>query len=137
MKTHTREIHFSRGFSLIELLIAMAVVGILASIAYPSYQNYVLRSNRTEAQNTLLDILARQQNHFSRNMAYTTDLTQLGYTVPVTTDNGLYSVAAARCNAPYDGNLTGCVRLTATAQGRQIPDGDLTINSAGARTGNW
>jgi len=134
MKTHTRETQPSRGFSLIELLITLGIIGILASIAYPSYQNHMQKTNRTEGKTTLLEILSKQQNFFGRNMAYTTDLTQLGYAAdPVITDDGLYSIAAARCNAPYDLNLTGCVRLTATAQGRQLADGNLTINSAGVK----
>ena len=135
MKTNTQRPHRNRGFSLIELLIAMGIIGILASIAYPSYQNHIQKTNRTEGQNALLEILARQQNFFSRNMTYTTDLTQLDYANdPVITDDGLYSIAAATCNAPFAvNNLAGCVRLTATAQGRQLADGNLTINSAGAK----
>ena len=138
MKTYTQQPHRNRGFSLIELLIAMGVIGILASIAYPSYQNYVLRSNRTEGQNALLDILAQQQNFFSRNMTYTTDLTQLGFAAdPVITNDGLYSIAADECGGAFSNDIADCVDLTATAQGRQVADGNLTINSAGARTGNW
>ena len=135
MKTNTQRPHRNRGFSLIELLIAMGIIGILASIAYPSYQNHIQKTNRTEGETKLLEILSKQQNFFARNMAYTSDLTQLDYANdPVITDDGLYSIAAARCNAPYDINLTGCVRLSATAQGRQLADGNLTINSAGVKT---
>ncbi len=141
MKTNNQQPRRQQGFSLIELLIAMAVVGILAGIAYPSYQNYVLRSNRTEAQNTLLEILAKQQNFFSRRMTYTLDLmNDLNYAAdPVITTDGLYSIAASTCdpNNNFSNNIANCVELTATAQGRQVPDGDLVINSAGARTGNW
>ncbi|MCF6210844.1 MAG: type IV pilin protein [Gammaproteobacteria bacterium] len=98
----------------------------------------MLKSNRTEAQNALLEILAKQQNFFSRNMSYTLDLVNgLNYTYPVVTPGGLYSIAAATCNAPFSNGIANCVELTATAQGRQVPDGDLIINSAGAKTGNW
>ncbi len=51
----------ARGFTLIELMITVAVVAILSAIAYPSYQEYVLRSRRVEAQSLLGEAAARQE----------------------------------------------------------------------------
>ena len=68
-----------RGVTLIELMIAVAIVGILASIAYPSYAKYVLRSHRTAAKTALHDLASRQERFFTTNNAYGTTLAALGY----------------------------------------------------------
>jgi type IV pilus assembly protein PilE len=60
----------SNGFTLIELMIVVAIVGILGAIAYPSYQEYVRRGNRAEARATMLDISQMQERFFSSNNAY-------------------------------------------------------------------
>lgn len=56
---------YTKGFSLVELMIAVAIVAILASIAYPSYMNSVRKSNRTEAKTELFDIAQRLQKCFT------------------------------------------------------------------------
>lgn len=58
------------GFSLIELMIVVAIVGIIASIAYPSYQRYVINSNRTAATACLVELAQFMERRFSANMAY-------------------------------------------------------------------
>ena len=52
-----------RGFTLLELMIVVAIVGILASIAYPSYMDHVRKGNRAKAQAFLMDVAQRQQNY--------------------------------------------------------------------------
>ncbi|SEI38134.1 type IV pilus assembly protein PilE [Azotobacter beijerinckii] len=129
------ELKKKRGFTLIELMIAVAIVAILAAIAYPSYQQYVIRGNRAAAQAQMMDIASRQQQFLLANRAYAskTALESSGYSLP--------SDVAARYT--YDVTLgTGALPsfvITFTATGAQEDDGVLTLNSAGVKTpsGKW
>jgi prepilin-type N-terminal cleavage/methylation domain-containing protein len=66
-----------RGFTLIELMITVAIVAILAAIAYPSYTQYVIRGHRAAAQAEMMDIANRQQQFFLANRSYAADLATL------------------------------------------------------------
>jgi type IV pilus assembly protein PilE len=68
-----------RGFTLIELMIVVAVIGILSAIAYPSYKSYILKSRRADAKNALLDLAAREERVFSNTNSYSLDPPTLGY----------------------------------------------------------
>jgi type IV pilus assembly protein PilE len=67
-----------RGFTLIELMITVAIVAILAAIAYPSYTQYVIRGHRAAAQAEMMDIANRQQQFFLANRVYASSLADLG-----------------------------------------------------------
>ena len=66
------------GFTLIELMITVAIIGILSAIAYPSYESYVRKSRRVDAKNALLDLASRQERYFSVNNKYSTTAADLG-----------------------------------------------------------
>ena len=88
----------ARGVTLIELLITVAIVAIIAAIAIPSYNNYVLRAHRTEAKSALLSMAAAEERFYSTNNAYTNDPSKLGYTPAafspaVVVGNGYYRSA--------------------------------------------
>lgn len=67
------------GFSLMELMVVVAIVGILATIAYPSYTKIVIRNNRAVARAALVDVAARQESYHSQTKTYAGDLSQLGF----------------------------------------------------------
>ncbi|QRY81433.1 type IV pilin protein [Pseudomonas sp. PDNC002] len=129
----------SAGFTLMELMIVVAVIGVLAAIAYPSYSNYVLRANRSEAQAMLNDAAARQERYYAQNYAYVvsaTDMGKLGMrnttgtgsATAVKSDTGKYTLSVGTDNSGYI--------LTATRAGPQVADttcGNLTLNGAGVK----
>jgi len=119
------------GFTLMESMITVLIVGILMSIAIPSYNDYVIRSNRTEAMNGLLDMMRAQENYFANEFTYTTDLTHLNYNSVQDTYSGVYKITSETCGTDP---LTECVKLIATPQGTQANDGTMTLTSRGERT---
>ena len=67
------------GFTLIELMVTVAIVGILATIATTSYQSQVMRSRRTDARTAILDLAGREEKIFSTINAYSPSPAALGY----------------------------------------------------------
>lgn len=122
------------GFTLIEILIVVAILGVLAAIALPAYENSVIRSNRAEAKSELLIVAADQERFFSSNNTYNTDATPLITTdgTTRTTENGFYQIAVA---AGGTGSIATSFIATATPQGNQTADvcTTLTLSSTGAR----
>ena len=67
------------GFTLIELMIAVAIVGILVRLAYPAYTKSVMKSRRADAKTALLDLAAREERYLATANSYTNTATALGY----------------------------------------------------------
>lgn len=84
----------TKGFGLIELMIAVAIVAILAAIAYPSYTEYVSRGRRADGKAALLRIQQAQERWRSSNTVYATkdQLSAAPYSVPMVSENGYYEL---------------------------------------------
>lgn len=126
-----------KGFTLIEIMIVVAIIGILAAFAYPSYQDYVIRGNRTEGMALLNDAAARQERFFAQNNSYVTaqdDVADLGlpHTTGTTVNSPTNKYTLAVSQVAGDGGYT----LTVNRQGVQLRDtkcGNLTLTAAGTK----
>lgn len=125
------------GFSLIELMIAVAVVGILSAIAFSSYQAQTMKSRRTVARSTLLDIAGREEKLFSVNNAYTQTAATLGYgAFPYTVTGGYYTITVTVPDPNQAPVIPTTYIITATPAGVQSGDTQcttLTVNNLGVQ----
>lgn len=120
-----------RGFTLIELMIAVAVVGVLAAVALPSYQDQVRKSRRAEAQAVLLNMAGRQQQFLLDTRAYASDAAVLGVTVPSSVSSA-YTITFTIANST---TAPSTFTLTAAPVGSQANDkcATLTVDQAGIK----
>ncbi len=119
---------YSQGFGLIELMIVVAIFAILAMVVVPSYTQMVLKNQRVDAREMLLDVAQGQERNLYTAGVYAGDLTDLGYDAATPlSDEGHYRISAAVVNNAAAGINTFV--LTATAIGSQAQDTDcLTIS---------
>ncbi|HEY1141569.1 MAG TPA: type IV pilin protein [Lysobacter sp.] len=125
----------SRGFTLIELVVVIAIVGILATIAIPTFMDQIRKTRRTDAMQTLSDLQLKQERWRASHATYTGTLSDIGGVTP--TPSGYYTIAVS---TPADaGGCTctsaTCYAFTATAAGSQASDGQCATMVLSVRCG--
>jgi type IV pilus assembly protein PilE len=129
----------ARGFTLMEVIVVMVMLGILAAIAIPNYSEYIRRGHRSAAQAYLLDLASRQVQFYLDRRVFADTVAALNLAAPTEIANR-YTVAIAVAAGP-----PATFTITATPTGSQTGDrcGNLTIDQTGARgasgatTGCW
>lgn len=119
-----------RGFTLIELMVAVVIIGILAAIAYPAYTNYTMKSRRSEAKRALLDVAALEEKYYSDNLAYATSLSSLGYANPAYTDEGNYQLLLSATSTAF----TASAAPVATGRQANDPCKTFKLTNTGLKT---
>jgi len=123
------------GFSLLELMIVIVIVAILAAVAYPSYQQHIVRTNRAAAQQYLLEATSLQNQFILDNRGYATTLAALGSS-PATAISDNYTVTITGVDnsaSPPTFTLQAAPKSGTIQQGSDT----LTVNHQGQKNATW
>lgn len=121
-----------QGFSIIELLVVVAILGILAAIAIPAYTKYVTNARRADGKAALVDAAQRMERHFTNNHIFGVieSGSYTGANIAAESESGYYALEVTAANAT-------AFTIQATAQGKQASDtlcATMTINQLGQKT---
>ena len=133
----------AKGFTLVELMIVVAIIGIISAVAIPQYKQYVIRGNRAAAQSFMLDIANREKQYlldarsYTANWALTDPTPNLAMVAPKDVSKN-YTIAVTPLVGPPPSFTVTATPIVGKAQAN---DGTLTLNDSGAKTwgaaANW
>jgi type IV pilus assembly protein PilE len=124
------------GFTLIEVMITVVIVGILASIAYPSYTKFVAKGARADALAGLMNVANRQEQYYLDHKTFTKNMKKLGFSVDgdgnFVVENGFYKIDAtvandnrytieAKANDIQKARDSACTSIMITSDGEKTP----------------
>ncbi len=126
------------GFTLVELMITVAIMALIAAIAIPSYTGYMTRARRSGAEQLIMQIASKEQQYIVDARSYIATIgtgglnitSQDGWTCAATCTNGNYTITVVVNNAATPPTYT----ITAAPIGGQVSDGTLALNNLGAKT---
>lgn len=149
---------YKHGFTLIELMITVAIVGVLAAVAYPAYTDSILKGRRAQARTALLDLMQQQERYMTQFNCYLPFSTNSTLTATATagcdgksssapasvpfkvfagenSSNAAYRLSASACSVNGSNRpLNECIELTATPLKSDPAAGSLVITSNGAKS---
>ena len=138
------------GFTLIELMVTITIIGILIAVAVPVYNSSIQKSRRTDAKNALLDLATREEKYFSVSNTYSTDPTVLysatssAFPLTVQSSSTSYYVLTLPVITAASGSSAATFSISASATGTQATDscGNFTLTNFGVTSvsttaSNW
>lgn len=123
------------GFTLVELMIVIAIIGVMSAIAFPSYNSYMNKSRRADAKVGLQKIADKQERFYLQNNTYTTSFAATGLNTSTTSDEAYYTFSVSSTDL-LSGFVATATAATGKAQTKDTGCTVMTLSSTGAKEPN-